>query len=232
MPRSASTWSYNVCRLLFRYLFDETELECGYVGEGKNCDEYFLELSRKINRLLKAHYPGPETLRQIENGSLRNIYTYRDMRDCVVSLMTMFSCSLDEALHSILESLRYYEIYARNTNSLILSYEEVMGRPLETVSRITDFLQIQSDISVLQKIDAETSLISIRCSSTDFSQKKQPQVVQAGGPAYDKVTLLHLGHIHHGGCRWQNELSVAQQQIVCNELRPWLIKFGYGQTSC
>ena len=59
MPRSGSTWSYNVCRYLLKALRPEQSLVAGFFGEGPAAEDYVDEHQSLDDILLiKFHHPG------------------------------------------------------------------------------------------------------------------------------------------------------------------------------
>ena len=102
MPRSASTWSFNVCRLILQAV--SREYRADFVGENEKVDQYLQEknvLSQNLDFLLKTHIPGSFALELIESRQAKNICTYRDPRDSICSRLQFQSVPFKIACNNI-----------------------------------------------------------------------------------------------------------------------------------
>jgi len=106
MPRSGSTWSYNVARQLLSHAFGAQQIDGGYLGEGPPVDAALEQrlLPNQV-RLLKFHQATRRTLERAEQGRARVIVTYRDPMNAVASLVDFFATPLPRAVAKIKRSL-------------------------------------------------------------------------------------------------------------------------------
>ena len=232
MRRSASTWSYNVCRELLareaaatgaRFTFDyclHTDKAIASVLE-----EYAASPSGRI-LLLKAHQPGPNTRQWIGQGKIANVFTLRDPRDALASMVKFFpeKSDIDHRIWNSKHDLRLAEEFATGKCSLMLRYERVTADPQAGIRRIADFLRCEVTPEVVEEIDRATGVEAARkiADAVAAAQAKR------GPRARDPFTHIHAHHIQGGTIgRWRDELPLDVQRRLDEELGRWLEMFGY-----
>lgn len=227
MPRSASTWSYNVCRLLLQQA-DRLGF-AGYVGEEQAVDTYLRNYEGTGDLVIKAHLPGEFALSLIQSNQAKNIYTYRDPRDSICSRLGFDQNShFDQVLLNQLAVWHLYCWYRDNSETLFINYDEVMQSPHLIIKQIADYLNVELTPLDYEAIDQETNLEHSRKIADSVAQLGEKQAFQAIGHAVDRTTLLHAGHISTGKTgRWQTELDPEQQLITHCLLKPFLLELNY-----
>ena len=228
MPRSASTWSYNVSRLLA----GATGRPCvgGFVGERAQVDQ-FLETTPITPRhvvILKTHMPGDKALALIAAGTAKNVFTYRDPRDVVCSRMTFEGKDFDTALAGVAGSLKFRDWYRANSATLFVKYEEMMTDAPRQARAIGRYLGIGVDDALIARIASQTSLDASRGVVQGLAAAPEGQTVRIGDRTVDRTTLLQTGHIHRGAVhRWRTELDGPSQHRALETLAKWLVELGY-----
>jgi hypothetical protein len=233
MPRSASTWAYNVCRLLLSQN-PSRSLVAGFVGEWEDVDDYLKKeltvTSTTRNILLKTHVPGPLSVGLIQSQKAKHLYTYRDPRDSLCSYLAFEGGNFENVLEGNIRNLQRLNWYELNSQTLFIRYENMRCDTLQEIRRIANYLGLSLSEEVYQHIAEQTSLEASRKVMKDISKAETDQVFQEGTHTIDRVTLLHDNHISKARGktgRWQDEFSVDQKLKANVALEPWLIDLGY-----
>jgi hypothetical protein len=207
MQRSASTWSFNVCRILLERLSGAI-----YGGFHANLEQVVdLDLESR-NAVIKSHETGAVARDLILNGGAHAVYTHRDVYDAVASQMQMFSVTFDDALDQIGSSLIMAGEYFGRPNFLAVSYSNILDEPRATVEGIASFLGLQATSQVVAEIVRANSLTAMKEAADALNRK---QSATANDYAYDAITLLHPSHIRNGSRGYGREhLSEEQQDAV------------------
>ncbi|NES18678.1 MAG: hypothetical protein F6K41_07040 [Symploca sp. SIO3E6] len=231
MPRSASTWSFNVCRLILKAT--SKSYISGYVGEGQAVDDY-LQTASSSNRyiLLKTHVPGNLALQMIQSQTAKNIYTYRDPRDVLCSRLSFEQIIYDMALTGTMGNFKMLDWYQKNGDTLFVCFEQITSNPITEISRIADYLEIDLNKSTYENICQETSLENSRKISNAIKTLTSDQIFQIGSHTIERTTLLQTNHIYNAKIgRWHEELRPDQQLIANSMFKPWLLKLNYENES-
>jgi tetratricopeptide (TPR) repeat protein len=218
MPRSASTWSYNVCRLIL----DATAKNyiANFFGEQKELDKCLQKLlSREQDILVKAHFLGNFALDLVKSNKAKNVYTYRDPRDAISSSLQFIDKPFEKVLEQIAVSLKLYDIYNSSGNSLFISYDDIIQSSRLEINKVAHYLNIQLDPELASQIDQQTNLAASR---------KVIQSLPVSERQTDSQTLLHSKHIQRVSSGYWKEILTPAQKLVVNSLfQPWLLKLGY-----
>ena len=227
MLRSASTWSYNVCRLLLEA--QDMEFKGGFVGEGQEVDDFIEQYGLDHQHLLlKSHKPGPKSIQYITDGKAYSIYTYRDPRDSLCSGMQFsgvdFSSLLIDGVRN-LHALNFYQ-----DKSLFVRFDHVKIHPIQEIERISRYLGFAFESSVYEKIAAATSLERSKKVILDLKSSQRDEVFQVGTHTIDRKTLLHSNHIGSAKIgRWQDDLNLEQKLLVNAVFKRWLVDLEFEQ---
>jgi|HubBroStandDraft_1064217.scaffolds.fasta_scaffold193458_2 hypothetical protein len=229
--RSGSTWSYNVCQALGRLLatrrrqpfgtayMTHAELDLCLNTEGPNL---------RGPTVIKAHTIAHTALDWITTGRAKAVCTYRDPRDCVVSMMTFVGDDMATATRQIADSFDYMRFYQKAGNTLFIRYEEMMADPLGQIEQIARHLNIDVDQATLRQIEFVTNIQSSKKICNDLKHRPEEKVFRSGTHRVDPVTSLHDNHIFNAKIgRWKEELSDAQAKKLSEFFQPWLVALGY-----
>src|SRR5262249_33241840 len=96
MPRSASTWSLNVCNRLLRAAYPSASIGSGY--SDRLLDWLADERAEHDHFVLKSHAVGDVGLSLLRLGAAKAVYTRRDPYDAIASTMIMFEVTFEVAL--------------------------------------------------------------------------------------------------------------------------------------
>jgi hypothetical protein len=206
MPRSASTWSYNVTIAVLHSTGEE--ITSGY---DEDLHHFLTGLPVScVYAVLKCHSLDTAALGQSGSQDAKVIYTWRDLADATASFMTMFDVDFEHAVAVMSSSLDLYRFHQSN-GALILSYEAITQQPIESVARIASHLNIAVPQEVIAEIAEAHALARMRQKvkeiGTDeyddrLAHHERTAYVEAVRRnrryVYDPETLLHIGHIRDG----------------------------------
>jgi hypothetical protein len=216
MPRSASTWSYNVAMALLRRTAEEV---CGDYDE--NLHRFLCGLPAScVHAVLKCHSLDPAGRGLAQLQAAKVIYTWRDLADATASFMTMFDVDFEHTIALMSNSLDLYRRHRRN-GALILSYEAITQQPTESVAAVASYLNVAVRQEQVAEIAEANSFGRMRervkeISMVDYGER----LVRHDRTSYDPDTLLHIDHIRDGSTGYgASRLTQAQLRRLDKLLR-------------
>jgi hypothetical protein len=216
MPRSASTWSYNVVMALLRGTGEEI-----HGGYDENLHRFLRTLPPSaLHAAVKLHSLDGAGIGLAQLHAAKVVYTWRDLADAIASYMTMFGLDFDRTLALMSSSLDLYQHHKRN-GALILGYEAILRHAAESVASIAAYLGIATPYDRIAAIAEANSLAKTRekvneIGSLDYGER----LIRHEGTAYDPETLLNFAHIRDGGTGYgASRLNQTQLRRVAELLR-------------
>ena len=200
MPRSGSTWLYNVARLLIesdstlakRFMF-------GWVGD-------FKKLPAQGSCLIKLH--------EYDAGLVESadviLYSYRDIRDAAASVVRKFNKEQDM---DIVDQFVGEHCQWMDQAGFVMRYEDMLVNKETIVQQVAKALGI-SDIT--------PASITASVEALDYESKGKK------GKTYHKQNLYHRNHItdgRHGS--WHGALSDDFAAAIELRHADWLHQNGY-----
>lgn len=231
MMRSGSTWSFNVCRLLYSTIAEKLNqpAESGYM-DGEAVD-VFLEQANLEERkfvVIKAHTPGAKTLERIDNGTVKNVYTFRDPRDAVASRRTFQDEPFEESVEWIKRNITFMNRFAQAQQTLFIRYEDMMRDSLSQIKALGQYLGVDLNERLIRDLDHNTNFTHSRATASRVKELPPEQLYQDRSHLVDRVTNLHENHIQSGKTgRWRTELTEEQNRILLNAFGKILISLNY-----
>lgn len=204
MPRSGSTWLYNVARLLIlRNPLLAQQFSCGWVGDLNT-------IPAGKSSLIKIH----DYEENIVKRSNYILYSYRDVRDAIASSFRKFG------KHPSISQVGYFIDQHRKwiaSADYVMRYESMLQDKEKIVSEVAKVLNLEfgNPAEIVNAIDNM---------HYDNNGKKND--------AYHMENLYHRGHItdgRHGS--WNGVLSESLLQEIENKYSDWLIENGYEHSS-
>jgi hypothetical protein len=209
MPRSASTWAFNVCMRLISHSHPDARV---YTGFNDNLTAVMQCLDSECDHMvLKCHRLDRLGRHLVMLGRARTVYTHRDPEDAIASYMVFCESSFDDALAAILDSVALYSFHRQCGNCALISYETIVREPFDAVVRIQTYLGLETPPDVVRTIATETSIEAMR-HAADRVGDDSDSVVCLGNLKYDRHTLLHRNHIRHGGIGYGRTLLTDEQR--------------------
>lgn len=197
MLRSGSTWSFNVALRLLRVN-----------AAGRKCFGVYSEdpavfraaaRRRSSHLVIKAHVLQPAVQDLCRQRFFKAICTWRNPYDVVVSTMNMFGASAESAINSLRIGCRLLSFHQTTNTACVLPYDLIRTAPLEAISRVADYLDMQCDSESLREIGEAVSFRQVQRFSEHVSELPEARLIHQYGQTYDRQTLLHQNHIRDGG---------------------------------
>lgn len=224
--RSGSTLQFNlVCELVERLQIGQ---RIEYVkpedfpnikAEYSNYNGYKIFKSHILTETIKA---------ELLKGNALGVYSYRDIRDVVVSLMKKNNVSFNiNKTKEITERYlaHYYQWMEVKEYLYIAQYENFYNNLEVEIDTVAHFLNLEvpyklkKELAEFLNIDNQKELIA---SSSDENLTK------VDNNQFNKKYLLHTNHIYSGGVnQWKTQLSAHQLVQVEIVAYNWLLLHGY-----
>jgi hypothetical protein len=216
MQRSGSTWSFNVVKELLWRCRPGEEI---YADYEEDIGAFVASVPRTAKHtVLKTHLLDAVGKAMARSGQAKVIYTWRSLPDVIASYINMFSSNFEDAFVVVTASLIVYGFHRQSGIGLIVSYEELTQKPVETIRRIADYLELDASVEIMEKVAHHLSIDEVR--------KRIPKVAAAnrsalGGNengAHAARNLLVPQHIRHGGTGYGTATLTAEQLERLTEL--------------
>jgi hypothetical protein len=202
MPRSGSTFAFNVARDVLRAR--------GHVLQ-KDSPNVLAELARAGDAdhvLLKAHEMDDSGLYLARCGAMRLICTVRRPEDAVASWMELLGVSEEESIDVM---RRWLLLYRRiKPFALTVDYGLIDEHPFRAAWRISRFLYPNASVvEILQSAKRHAKARVKRC--TDALPREGDHTVDLGLTWFDANTFFHRRHVSSLKSRPAEERMPAEQ---------------------
>jgi Sulfotransferase domain len=209
MPRSASTWIYNVAFALLKDAFPGADIRR---TQNENSEAALSSVGDGADWVLVKCHKVDENARDIlRGGNARAIYSYRDIFDALASFLVMFRFPFDHGLLVMNQSLDTYEFHCETGNFLCVDYESVIERPQATIRAMAQFLGLNLPDSSIARIEEQHSFQVIKELSTNLKRVGEERLVRSSISCYDQETQWHVRHIRNGGIGYGRRYLLPQQ---------------------
>lgn len=216
MPRSASTWAFNVSYALLKTGCPSAEIH--RTLENGSCPALEIVESRVNWEIMKCHRLGEYARGVFRSGNARSFYTHRDFYDAIASYLVMFRVSFDLALQTMRDSLDVYDFHCETGNFLCVSYESIVERPAETIRTMAEYLGLDLPDSAIELINEAHSFRAIKEFSANLKQAEGVQLVRNYISCYDQETQWHVRHVRNGGVGYGRKYLLPQQIAEIGDL--------------
>jgi hypothetical protein len=233
MPRSGSTWQYQVVSHLIE------QYRAGLRGG-------FLELVEDFERIeeqttgrtpwltLKTHVGFPPYADALCDGRALAVYSFRDVRDVAFSLMHKMRLSFEEIVSSfqLTQCLSDHAFWTAQPGVLCQRYETIVSDPARCVSEIAAFLGLPVIDEEAERLAEMYSLEANRARMRQMTEQFRDKGINLDDPAqatlHDEHSQLHWNHIRDGRVGgWRDEATPEQVAILARDCGLWLIENGY-----
>jgi len=178
--------------------------------------------------VIKAHDITYTALAWLTTGRAKAVCTYRDPRDCVVSMLTFVGGDIAATCRRIADSFEYVRLCQEAGNTLFVRYEEIMAGPIGQIEQIARHLEIEVDQGMLGEIELGNNLENTKKICDDLKNRPENAVAISETHRVDPITNLHDNHIFNAKIgRWKEELSEGQGKAISDFFQPWLVALGY-----
>lgn len=195
MPRSGSTLLYNIIRLILSSKYSD-KLSHGWIEEVN-------EIPKGEVYLIKTHHLN----RMMTWRAFKTFYTFRDIRDVLVSRQKMFK------KEPSIEIVRFYiqqDQIAKKYADKVFSYDLLTNETIKVTNEISESLQISVKSDQILKLLPNPASVS---------------TLKSG---HSKQTLLHKNHVTGTKkLEWKDVLSDNLIRQIHNEYDWWFLENGY-----
>jgi Sulfotransferase domain len=211
MPRSASTWSYNVTMAILRHTAQGV-----YGGYDEDLYRFLCGVPASCEHaVLKCHSLDGAGLALAQLHAAKVIYTWRDLADATASYMIMYEAGFEQTVALMSSSLDLL-VHHRRNGALVLSYEAVMQQPMESVGAIASYLNVAAPQERIAEI----------AEANEFGNMRDKLKAAAEGDALASIAsnselVLDRPHIRDGstgyGARKLNESQLRRLEQLVRE---------------
>ncbi len=198
MPRSASTWMYNVTRILLEKKYPG-QVSAGWIKDYK-------ELDKKPIMLIKIH--------QYDAGLARRaqtiLYSYRDIRDAFASCIRKFGV---KTTINFPRRLIYDDTHWKTDAHCIMKYEDFVSDQAVEIQKIAKTLEVTN--YTVEDILQEIKNLKKSASAEDKPHDKQSLF-------HENHATTKGGHGN-----WENEVNGELLQQIETEFKDWFTEHQY-----
>ena len=226
LPRSASTWAFNVAAGLAEADSRWSQVTRLYSDDGLD-DAAGTRMAEPGLVLIKTHAPSAMLRCAFAWSGAPVMLTVRDPRDSAASLMQQFGFAFEEAVRAVSSSAAALLHLVSVCRPLVLRYEDGFAADPGSVAQVGEFLGLSVAERVRDQIWRELSSehVSRRLAVMAFSEAPEGALAL---PAADPETHWHPNHIGDGLIgKYRTMLTAAQIAVVEYEAGPFMRHFGY-----
>ncbi|MFW5886824.1 MAG: sulfotransferase domain-containing protein [Bacteroidota bacterium] len=224
MRRSASTLQYNIVKRILEISGKGKAL--GY-AESPDIEKIIEEhLDEEGYVVIKVHNYFPLAGDLSKKGKLRVVFSYRDIRDIIVSSMYKWRNGNFDKTYTpnyssrLIESFRDWTSMKKVYSS---SYENIIKDLYGEISKIAYFLEIELKEGEIKSLCEE---LDYENQKRQLSQKQNFEKTLHG--EVDNETLLHKNHLRSGKAeQWRKELNNLQIAKIQREWKGWMKENNY-----
>lgn len=223
--RSGSTLQYNIVADIVENTNSGIRIEFVSPADFPLIKEKYKEVAGY--KVFKTHFLTEEIKHEIEVEGALAFYTYRDVRDVIVSLINKEWAKKEKKSikDATIKYLNDYYSWMNIENNLVLrKYEEFYLKINKECDFIANVLKLKLDEDVKQMIVDKLSLNNLK----EKLQQRDVDVVEYNGNHFDKKTLLHINHINNGDAnQFLDFLNIDEILEIEAIATNWLCNNGY-----
>lgn len=231
---SASTWAYNVCRMLVMSDFGEDSVASLYADAPLSGPHPSLWCGPAVTAcnwkaaVIKMHEGSQEAFDSICSGAVSSIVTVRDPRDAIVSVMQRFHWNFDTAFDRVGKSLDFIDRILQEESTLVLRYEDSFMCKPQSILKIAAHLHIHIDAGKTAEIFSELGPECIDNITRGYSPEDSGINVDPAGRLYDRTTHWHQQHRGDGRVgKWREYLRRSERKMIRDTYWKEITRLGY-----
>lgn len=211
MPRSASTWMYNVIRMLIASQPDlASDFSFGWIGDWK-------KIPKKRHILIKAHNFDPDLVKV----SKVIFYSYRDIRDAIASQQRKFG-----GVASLIWADQFIESHEKwiKAANFSMKYESMLQKKEDIV------LNISKTLEASQIYSRDSNVIAVKITDIigEIERLNFDSEGEKNSNNYNENNLFHKNHITDGRYgAYKDDLSQELISQITDKYRWWLEEYNY-----
>ena len=186
MPRSGSTFSFNVVR--------ELSLRRGSLHQLTTPSVAKLQASagNAQNAIMKAHDADEETLNLVRNGTMKAICTIRNPEDAIASWMEAFGGDVDILIASL---SKWFELYDNiRDHALVVEYQKISQDTVSACAVIARYVYPDVSDSEIKDIVSRHNQKAV-FERSHALKRDDPSVRDVVFSYHDRETLYHRRHV-------------------------------------
>lgn len=186
MPRSGSTFSFNIVRCLL-------EARGALYQEPTGNSLAAIQAAGEATHVLfKGHAADEITVRLVQLGAIKAVCTVRKPEDAIASWMTAFGFTLEQSL-SVMEAwLQMFSAIRRH--ALIVPFDQIDRDPKSAAWKIAAYVCDDVDQVAIERIADEFTKSKVRDHCEEVEARKG-QIQDLGFSYYDMRTFFHRKHV-------------------------------------
>lgn len=186
MPRSGSTFSFNVVRGLLEH-------RAAVRQEATTDILSLVERAVAVDHvLLKAHTANAVMLRLVELGAIKVVCTVRRPEDAIASLIDTFQVSLDELISQMRDWITMF--YQLRRHALVIPYAELDRQPWRAAWRIGKKICPDAGMGEIIRVAQANSKENVKA-ACDHLARNGEGVRDIGFSYYNTKTFYHRRHV-------------------------------------
>ena len=212
MPRSASTWSFNVVRTLLEDRGTDV-----YTAYDENLYRFFTSAPASSRDLvLKCHSLDAMGLSLVRSGAAKLVFTCRDAVDASASFMEMFEPDFERTFVIMKMALDLLAQHRKHGRALLLDYADLVADGPTAVRRVADYMGLAAADDRVAAIADTFGLAQMRRKVEEIGDLDYgPNLVRHDYGLYDPVTLLNVDHIRDGNVgQGRQKFNAAQVRRI------------------
>jgi hypothetical protein len=209
MQRSGSTWSFNVVKGLLLRCRPGEQI---YDAYEEDVAAFIASVPRTAQHtVLKTHLLDAVGKAMARSGQAKVIYTWRSLPDVIASFHKMFGGNFEDAFIATTASLVVYRFHRQSKTGLIISYEELTQAPVETITRMASYLELDVSPELVAKVAHIQSINEVRKRIPELEAASPAALGGNENGAHAARNLLRPQHIRHGGTGYGVATLTAEQ---------------------
>lgn len=215
---SASTWVFNVVRLLHAQAQPPLPIKTYFLSGAAD----FAPFAAPVSHIVKTHELNVMTTEdELARRAEKIIITLRDPRDAITSLMLYHHKEFEHALKHVDDTIRLCIRHGGHPRARVFYYESRFFENPETVSAIAGHLGIAVPPGASQKIFGALKREEVEKHISKLGRLPGMLVDPLSGDRLDPQTHWHTHHSGRDGeiGRWKHRLTMEQVRETQNRLR-------------
>lgn len=234
MHRSCSTWQYNICAEMVERKVGGQRL--GFVhGWAYEPDR---GADRAAWRVLKTHDGHDSFAAALREGRALAVYSRRDLRDVVFSLMHKHSRDFDDIVAPgglLGDCIVADKFWPSLPNVLCQSYGDIVANPSAAVRAIAQHIGWNVTDAEVVGLSSAFSAEKNKERTEAFAAELRAGGVDLANPdnslIFDAKSLFHWNHLRDGVIGgWRQLASPYQREVLAELCGAWLVEHGYEST--
>ncbi|MEZ6045333.1 MAG: hypothetical protein R3C11_07065 [Planctomycetaceae bacterium] len=230
IPRSATTWAFNVCRHL--YDFQGKKYQIYNPSDALEMDELIANLDLREDAIIHGHDLTPNLIKLAQFDHVRPFFNYRNPCDVVVSQIKLHDLSLESAMEITGNAYTYLEPAMKLPGIMLIPYEHATAQPEAIIYQMATKMSLFLPLSKAKEIAEETSYAKHK----KVMEEVNTEGTEGVGVLYtarrqirfSETHLINDRHLQSGkNGRWREELTPDQQKQVLEKFTPLLKILGF-----